>query len=213
MSVKRHSSWIDGVYPRIFECLNSVSFNQYLQQNMRLGFLEINEMYVYVFHYNLLKLAFICQLSKYRKLCRICYRLPVHIYQSTRCHMTEHCHLNIKFVFKTKYHARLNVVCRWYQLLEVEADTLAQWLVVPLYLTLDVRMIWKSGMAATWQHARALVWPTIGMITAVVVLPMIQMCAGAALLLNTSIPNVLEPAAMRMIMDRAFSLVKTQITS
>jgi len=55
VGVKRHSSRIAGVYPRICECLNSVSFNHYLQQNTLLSFLQINEMHVYVFYYILLQ--------------------------------------------------------------------------------------------------------------------------------------------------------------
>ena len=126
------------------------SFNQYLQQDTLLGFLQINDMLTYAFYYSLLQSAFICQLSTYRKFSRMCYRRPLRIYQSTRCHMIEHCYHNIKYVFKTKYYAVHNVLFRWHQLSEVEADTPAQRLVVPLIWTLDVRMIWKSGMAATW---------------------------------------------------------------
>lgn len=62
--------------------------------------------------YNLLQSAFICQLSTYRKFCRMCYRLSVHIYKITQCHRTEHCHLNVKYVFKTEYHAGNDVLCR-----------------------------------------------------------------------------------------------------
>jgi len=50
------------------------------------------------------------------------------------------------------------------------------------------------------------------MISAVVEGSTIQTCAGAALLLDTSRANVLEPTAMRMMMERALSLVKIQIT-
>jgi hypothetical protein len=48
--------------------------------------------------------------------------------------------------------------------------------------------------------------------TAAVVLSMIQMCARAALLLNTSRGTVLGLTAMPIMMERALSLVKTQIT-
>jgi hypothetical protein len=64
--------------------------------------------------------------------------------------MTEHCHLNVKYVFKTEYHAGYDVLCRLYQLLEMEADTPAPRLVLPLIFTLIVRMILKSGIVATW---------------------------------------------------------------
>jgi hypothetical protein len=50
------------------------------------------------------------------------------------------------------------------------------------------------------------------MITAVVVLSTIQMCAREALLQDTSRETVLGLTAMRMMMERALSLVKTQIT-
>ena len=60
--------------------------------------------------------------------------------------------------------------------------------------------------------ARALVWPTIGMITAAVEGLTIQMCAGAVLQLHTSRGTVLGLTAMRMMMERALSLVRTQIT-
>jgi hypothetical protein len=96
--------------------------------------------------------------------------------------------------------------------LEVEPDTPALRLVVPLILTLDIPMILKSGMAATWYNARALVWPTIRTSTAVVEDSTIQIFAGAALLLYTSRATVLGLTAMRIMMERALSLVKTQIT-
>jgi hypothetical protein len=50
------------------------------------------------------------------------------------------------------------------------------------------------------------------MITAVVEGSTIQMCAGAVLLLITSRGTVLVLTAMLMMMERALSLVVTQIT-
>jgi hypothetical protein len=67
-------------------------------------------------------------------------------------------------------------------------------------------------MAVTWYPARALVWLTILMSTAVVVLQTIQTYARAVLLLYTSSKTVLGLTAMRMMMERALSLVGTQIT-
>ena len=66
-------------------------------------------MYFITFYYNLLQSPFICQLKLYRKFCRICYRRSVHIYQTTRCHMTEYSHINIKYGFKTKYYTGHNI--------------------------------------------------------------------------------------------------------
>jgi hypothetical protein len=51
----------------------------------------------------------IAKLTKLLKFSRICYRRRVHIYQTARYHMTEHCHINEKYVFRTKCHAVHNV--------------------------------------------------------------------------------------------------------
>jgi hypothetical protein len=59
--------------------------------------------------------------------------------------------------------------------------------------------------------ARALVWPTIGMITAAVEVSTTQMCARTVLQVHTSRGTVLGLTVMRMMMERALSLVRTQI--
>jgi hypothetical protein len=64
-------------------------------------------------------------------------------------------------------------------------------------------------MATTWLPARALVWPTIKMITAVVMCTSLQIYARAALLLYTSRANVLTLTAISMMMKQALSLVET----
>jgi hypothetical protein len=60
--------------------------------------------------------------------------------------------------------------------------------------------------------ARALVWPTIQMNTAVVVLSTFQIYARAALLLYTSRATVLTLTAIRMMMKQALLLVKKNVT-
>jgi hypothetical protein len=63
-----------------------------------------------------------------------------------------------------------------------------------------------------WWAARALVWLTIRMSTAVVVLSTIQIYARAALLLYTSRATVLGLTVIRMMMERVLSLVTALIT-